>query len=148
MVLQRVNFFLSPMQYLPLLAGGGLSHSLSACFKPPPQVLLQLLMGPHLPQPPCTAAGRVPMGTHFLWMHHWKTQFLLFFRSFRRGTPFAQDIFTKNFAKWNVADINSRMASDFTEWLLDPNGSTVKYVAFNVYFTFEIYIVTCAWNIH
>lgn len=65
-VLQVASFLLSPMQYLPLLAGGGLSHSLSAYFKPPPQVLLQLLMGPHWPQPPFTAFGRVPMSTHSL----------------------------------------------------------------------------------
>lgn len=82
MVLQMANFFLSPMQYLPLLAGGGLSHSLSANFKPPPQLLLQPLMGPHLPQPPCTAVGRVPIVTHFLRMHHWIQASSLFFARF------------------------------------------------------------------
>lgn len=70
LVLQMVNFFLSPMQYFPLLAGCGLSHSRSAYFNPPPHVLLQLLIGPHFPQPPWTAAGRAPMSTHSLCMHH------------------------------------------------------------------------------
>lgn len=59
------------MQYLPLLAGIGWSHSLSEYLRPPPQVLLQGPMGPQSLHPPWTAAGRVPMSTHFLCMHHW-----------------------------------------------------------------------------
>lgn len=74
-----VNFFLSPMQYFPLLAGCGLSHSRSAYFNPPPHVLLQLLIGPHFPQPPWTAAGRAPMSTHSLCMHHWEQTLFAFF---------------------------------------------------------------------
>lgn len=77
MVLQMVNFFLSPMQYFPLLAGCGLSHSRSAYFNPPPHVLLQALIGPHFPQPPWTAAGRAPMSTHSLCMHHWEQTFFV-----------------------------------------------------------------------
>lgn len=70
-VLQVKSLFLSPVQYLPLFAGTGRSHSLSEYLMPPPQVLLQAPTGPHSPHPPCTAAGRVPMSTHFLWTHHW-----------------------------------------------------------------------------
>lgn len=70
-VLQVKSLFLSPMQYLPLFAGTGRSHSLSEYLRPPPQVLLQGPMGPQSPHPPWTAAGRVPMSTHFLCMHHW-----------------------------------------------------------------------------
>lgn len=82
LVLQMVNFFLSPMQYFPLLAGCGLSHSRSAYFNPPPHVLLQALIGPHFPQPPWTAAGRAPMSTHSLCMHHWEQTYLFTLPSF------------------------------------------------------------------
>lgn len=70
-MLQVKSLFLSPVQYLPPFAGTGRSHSRSEYLMPPPQVLLQDPTGPHSPHPPCTAAGRVPMSTHFLWMHHW-----------------------------------------------------------------------------
>lgn len=84
-VLQVKSLFLSPMQYLPPLAGAGRSHSLSEYLRPPPQVLLQGPMGPQSPHPPCTAAGRAPMSTHFLWMHHWIRVQALFILPLSRG---------------------------------------------------------------
>lgn len=72
-VLHILNFFRSPIQYLPPFSGGGLSHSLPAELTPPPQVLEHSFIFSHVPQPPFTAAGRSPISTHLWCTHHWIT---------------------------------------------------------------------------
>lgn len=113
LVLQMVNFFLSPMQYFPLLAGCGLSHSRSAYFNPPPQDLLQVLIGPHLPQPPWMAAGRAPMSTHSLCMHHCTTDVHFYYAFMQKKKKRNILVKIKNLKNWELWKMLKQFWFDF-----------------------------------